>query len=100
MNDTRVWSKRHPFPEDSVYVGRPTRWGNPFKVGRDGSQTDVVAKYARWIAEPARADLRRRVRTELSGKHLVCWCAPPGGLAIDGEPLCHAQVLMSVANSS
>ena len=33
-----------------VYCGRPSKWGNPFVIGRDGSRADVIAKYRRWIA--------------------------------------------------
>ena len=29
-----------------VYVGRPSPWGNPFVIGRDGTREEVVAKYA------------------------------------------------------
>ncbi|MHB8407807.1 MAG: DUF4326 domain-containing protein [Acidiferrobacterales bacterium] len=28
-----------------VYVGRPSKWGNPFVVGRDGSRSEVIQKY-------------------------------------------------------
>jgi len=27
-----------------VYIGRPSKWGNPFVIGRDGSRADVIAK--------------------------------------------------------
>lgn len=29
---------------NSVYIGRPSIWGNPFVIGRDGTRDDVVAK--------------------------------------------------------
>ena len=29
---------------DRVYVGRPSRWGNPFVIGRDDSRDEVIAK--------------------------------------------------------
>src|ERR1700674_4289922 len=28
---------------DRVYVGRPSKWGNPFVIGRDGARDEVVA---------------------------------------------------------
>lgn len=74
-------------PPNTVLVGRPSRWGNPFsaeKYGRDGA----VAK-SRSHLENLRAigvlDL-----SELRGKNLACWCKP-------GEP-CHADVLLEMAN--
>jgi hypothetical protein len=37
-----------------VYVGRPSKWGIPFVLGRDGSRDEVIAKYRAWIAtQPA-----------------------------------------------
>jgi len=68
-----------------VYVGRPSKWGNPFKIGRDGNRDEVIAKYREWIAVQPEllADLH-----ELIGKDLVCWCAP--------EP-CHADLLLGLA---
>lgn len=89
----RVYSKRKGAekpPDDAVYVGRPTRWGNPFIVGQDGKQGECVTLYRDWLLDPERAPLRRAVRAELRGKDLVCWCAP--------KP-CHADVLLEVANA-
>lgn len=84
----RVWNKASAEPpEDAVYVGRPTKWGNPFVIGEDGTREEVLEKYMRWLG--GRPDLIRDVREELQGKDLVCWCAP--------EP-CHADVLLAIAN--
>jgi hypothetical protein len=44
---------KRPAP-DRVYVGRPSKWGNPFVIGRDGSRDEVIAKYHAWIVrQPA-----------------------------------------------
>ena len=69
-----------------VYVGRPSKWGNPFMLGRDGMRDQVISKYRAWITcQPALlADLH-----ELRGKDLVCWCAPQR---------CHAEVLAELAD--
>ena len=75
---------------NTMLVDRRTRWGNPFRVGRDGSPDDVVARY--------RADLWRRIRAgqialedlaELDGMWLACWCL--------GSHACHAEVLARAA---
>jgi hypothetical protein len=29
---------------DRVCVGRPSKWGNPFMIGRDGTHDQVIAK--------------------------------------------------------
>jgi hypothetical protein len=70
----------------AVYVGRPTKWGNPFKISEDGTREEVIEKY-RWRGERIGLDLE--ARAELRGKDLVCWCAPLP---------CHADVLLEWAN--
>lgn len=73
-------------PADTVYVGRPTKWGNPFVIGRDGTRAEVIQKYRdRLVADPV---LMSQLG-ELQGKDLVCWCAPEA---------CHADVLLWFAN--
>jgi hypothetical protein len=75
-------------PSTAVYVGRPTPFGNPFRIGVDGTRAEVVARYETWLL--AQPELVERVRMELSGRDLACWCAP--------KP-CHADVLLRVANA-
>jgi hypothetical protein len=68
-------------PKDAVYIGRGSKWGNPFIIGRDGTRQDVVEKYAVWICDnPLLLDCL----PELKGKDLVCFCSPL---------LCHGDVL-------
>jgi len=68
-----------------VYIGRPSKWGNPFKIGKDGTRNDVIAKYEAYIR--GRKDLMEALY-ELKGKTLGCWCKP---LA------CHGDVLAKLA---
>ena len=71
VEDRVVHVKRAPY---DVYVGRPSPFGNPFVIGRDGDRGAVIQKYRAWLlAQPA---LVERVRLELAGKVLGCWCAP------------------------
>ena len=78
-------------PKGAIYVGRPTKWGNPYHLGDLGSadgelsMSDVLRKY------------RERVQyyygdevLELRGKDLACWCP------LD-QP-CHADILLELAN--
>ena len=67
-----------------IYVGRPSRWGNPFKVTSTRTREEAIDLYREWIAErPERIEQLRR----LNPKRLVCWCAP--------KP-CHADVLVEL----
>lgn len=67
-----------------VYIGRPSKWGNPFTIGRDGDRDEVIAKYWEYILQQPQllADL-----PELSGKVLGCWCRPH---------TCHGDVLIQL----
>jgi hypothetical protein len=77
-----------------VYIGRPSKWGNPFshKDGtlakfRVASVDEAISSYEEWIhTQPdLLADLH-----ELRGKVLGCWCAPNA---------CHGDVLVRMANA-
>jgi hypothetical protein len=70
-----------------VYVGRPSKWGNPFVLGKDGNREEVIAKYRAWIV--TQPQLMASL-PELKGKILACWCAPLS---------CHADVLAELAAS-
>lgn len=69
-----------------VYIGRPSKWGNPFVIGRDGSREEVIAKYRAWITTQP---VLLVALSELRGQDLVCWCAPHA---------CHGDVLRELAN--
>lgn len=95
----KIYNQRHhsapPRGGSAVYVGRPTKWGNPFKAGPAGA-TEACREYWRWIHHPDRVELLEACKTELRGRDLVCWCRPPEGFL--GRVLCHAQVLAAIAN--
>ena len=68
-----------------VYIGRPSPWGNPFVIGRDGTRAEVVAKYRDWIL--SQPELLAQLPT-LRGRTLGCWCAPQA---------CHGDVLVELS---
>ena len=81
-----------------VYVGRPSNWGNPFLIGRDGTREEVIAKYREYLQTSDRVLavwIRANVH-QLRGRTLACWCAPAGGFK--GKVLCHGQILAGLAN--
>lgn len=46
----RVLDKRvDGVPAVAVYIGRGSKWGNPFVIGRDGDRAEVITKYERWL---------------------------------------------------
>lgn len=82
----QVFNKRTGAPQGAVYVGRGTKWGNPWHIGRDGTRARVVQRYREWAEQEPQAS---QIRAELRGKDLVCWCRPL---------LCRADVLLEIAN--
>jgi hypothetical protein len=101
----RKRTKGWRMPEGAAYVGRPSAWGNPFKVGEPfsyvspthGRRMGVIANERHAASEfdvyvRARTDLHEEIRRELGGRDLACWC-PPG-------QACHADSLLRLANPS
>lgn len=69
---------------DFAYIGRGTKWGNPYVTGRDGTRTQVIGMYRAYIMQ--RPDLLEAL-PELLGKTLGCWCVPLP---------CHGNVLLQL----
>ena len=114
----RTRTKGGGIPDGAVYVGRPSKWGNPFHTHGDGyrmaPESAVQAFRAQFFGPRAdgaffpndhpkfrtyRGKLQIEVRElttvadiqrELRGKNLACWCP------LD-QP-CHADVLLEIAN--
>jgi hypothetical protein len=64
---------RDGIPTGSVYIGRGSKWGNPFRIGVDGDRPMVIARHEAWLRD--QHDLLRAL-DELRGQDLVCYCAP------------------------
>jgi len=75
-------------PAGAEYIGRGSKWGNRFIIGRDGDRATVIAKHERWLAD--QHDLLRAL-DELRGRDLVCFCAP--------RP-CHGDLLRRLGNAT
>lgn len=104
----RSRTKGWRMPEGAIYVGRPTKWGNPYTPANYTVITDHTTFQSRPATIAECVELYRRELTcseqcppnehswtegldpaELAGHDLACWCRP------DQE--CHADVLLRVA---
>lgn len=75
------------YQEYDVDCTRPGYWGNPFRVGRDGTRDQVIAKHRAWfLSQPA---MVLKAKLQLRGKRLGCICHPLS---------CHCDVLAEVAD--
>ena len=69
-----------------IRIDRRTKWGNPFRIGPDGTRQEVIELYRSWIVQSTLMnDLH-----ELAGKRLGCHCKPLR---------CHGDVLANLVNS-
>ena len=98
MKPRRVRRKRAKgwrMPAGAVYVGRPTKWGNPFQKSDHFGPYTIVGLFTDYITGQLRCyqeapKLADQARAELRGKDLACWCP------LDAP--CHADVLLKIAN--
>ena len=70
-----------------VYIGRGSRWGNPFKIGVHGDRQEVIRKYRDYLLK--RPELLSSLEG-LRGKVLGCYCKPKA---------CHGDVLVEILGS-
>ncbi|RUX60130.1 DUF4326 domain-containing protein [Mesorhizobium sp. M7A.F.Ca.CA.002.12.1.1] len=84
IDGPKVHNKHHrTAPADAVYIGRGSKWGNPFVIGQDGTREGVIKLYELHCLPGLDV-------SELKGKHLVCFCKPAA---------CHGDLLLKKANA-
>lgn len=81
---TRDWR----MPPNTVYVGRPTKWGNPYTLANFNRER-AITEYAEWLRQQLLAD--DTFLDPLKGKDLACWCPL--------DKSCHVDVLLKVLES-
>lgn len=80
----RVLNLHHSgVPLGAVYVGRGSKWGNPYVIGIAGNRERVIAMFCEGVLPTLDV-------SELRGKDLVCFCAPKH---------CHADHILAKANA-
>jgi hypothetical protein len=88
LNLGRVKHIREPKSSSDVYIGRGSKWGNPFKIGVHGNREEVIAKYEEYLMN---SNELLSSLNELKHKNLVCYCNPQS---------CHGDVLLKFATSA
>lgn len=102
----RKRTKGWKMPENTIYVGRPTMWGNPFTGDNAADKYRIAVSsfpvsqetLADWKANGGRADMLialagrvRPVLDKLRGHNLACWCAL--------DKPCHVDILLEIVNA-
>lgn len=96
MKTTVVHCKKSEY---DIYIGRPSKWGNPFTHIKDSttlakfvvnSRDEAIEKYREYVTNGEGKWLLNHI-DELKGKVLGCWCSPKS---------CHGDVLSELANKN
>lgn len=90
-------------PPNTVYIGRGSRWGNSYVVGKDGTPEECSRKYMEDLLPYSHHGPRstltdfhisvanlEEIELVLAGKNVACWCGP--------NDLCHGDELLKLAN--
>jgi len=92
----RKRTKGWKMPPNTVYVGRGSKWGNPFKVGNPDNEErmeftldESLKNYKLWLLGKIQVTKELDL-SELKGKDLACWCPL--------DKRCHADILLELAN--
>ena len=80
---TTVINKRNKYAYD-IYIGRGSKWGNPFRINNFLSRENAIEAYKLWIV--SQPDLMASL-DELRDKTLGCYCKPLP---------CHGDVLIEL----
>jgi len=95
----KVLNRRRDYiPPEAVYIGRGSKWGNPYRIGDKAPypyphimridralSLKLFREYLKYHPELVAA-----AKIELRGKDLVCYCAPLP---------CHGDIWLEIANS-
>lgn len=93
----RKRSKGWKMPENTVYVGRPTKWGNPYIVGETIKGTNIVTtheiavKRYKIAFQGLSGMAKKEIIDTLRGKNLACFCSL--------DKPCHADFLLEIVNA-
>ena len=95
MTPIRIQRKRvkgWKMPENTIYVGRGSRWGNPYKIDQSTPVERAILFFDKHITLMRERSIKQYndYIEPLRGKNLACWCA------LDCE--CHADVLLRLVN--
>ena len=94
MSTPTVVNKKYHVPQaNDIYIGRPSLFGNPFRIPEDGNREEVIEKYRELMEDRLNdtdGDVWIKEIMNLNNKNLVCWCKPNN---------CHGDVLVSIYNA-
>jgi hypothetical protein len=84
--------RKDKISKSAVYVGRGSKWGNPFPINKNQDRDRVCELYEEWLEEEIEQGniTEKEIVESLLDKDLVCYCSPLK---------CHAETLQRKAES-
>ncbi len=67
----------------TIYIGRPSKLGNPYKVGTDGSRDELIIKFKAYAVKHLLNEIRKLKKEDILG----CWCKPEN---------CHGDAIIEI----
>lgn len=99
----RKRTKGWRMPPNTIYVGRPTKWGNPYRIGDiDGVTGNIITPelavtlFSLMWRQSAWSPIIDNILLDLRGHNLACWC--PLKDEHGNHVPCHADTLLEMAN--
>jgi hypothetical protein len=83
-NGTEVINIHKYKGKDYTYIGRGSPFGNPFKIGEDGTREEVIEKFKAYFKERLEDPLYKVLVLQLRGNKLGCFCKPKA---------CHGDII-------
>lgn len=74
----KLYNKYHKdAPQGAIYIGRPSVFGNPFTISKDGTRDEVIDRYDVWLIEKLKdVSFRAALKQLAQAPGLVCFCSP------------------------
>ena len=69
------------------YIGRGSVFGNPFKIGKDGTREEVIEKYQYYLIRPEAMGILDRIYDLPEDAILGCYCKPKA---------CHGDIIIKI----
>ena len=83
---------KDPVPENAVYIGRGSPYGNPFVIGKDGTREEVIAKHRQFLIDlivKRNPKILKALDALKDDDVLVCFCKPAP---------CHGDTIIEIRN--
>ena len=83
-----LYRDRGKIPKGALFMGRPSKWGNPYVLNRDGTRAEVISKFREYFTQ--QVSTGKLDPEEIRGVDGICFCAP--------QP-CHVDIILAAANT-